>query len=192
MQNQSLFYPKNESKLRPLFWKGRICNLFYIFVLALQAKTTITRMDSNLHEISLRDLSKYFPGTVTDTLSDDFFIAEVRHDAILDILNYPCRLNGYLAIFCLEGELKAEINLKTYDITGRLLHSFQCPSDYDIIASNGRYVAFLNGADLKFYNASGKLRYEGTLVSAPRSMSFMGNRSLFLNTGDVLQKITLK
>ena len=82
--------------------------------------------------------------------------------------------------------------LKTYDITGRLLHSFQCPSDYDIIASNGRYVAFLNGADLRFYNASGRLRYEGTLVSAPRSMSFMGNRSLFLNTGDVLQKITLK
>lgn len=116
MQNQSLFYPKNESKLRQLFRKGRICNLFYIFVLALQAKTTITRMDSNLHEISLRDLSKYFPGTVTDTLSDDFFIAEVRHDAILDILNYPCRLNGYLAIFCLEGELKAEINLKAYDI----------------------------------------------------------------------------
>ena len=82
--------------------------------------------------------------------------------------------------------------LKTYDITGRLLHSFRCPFDYDIIASNGRYVAFLNGADLRFYNASGRLRYEGTLVSAPRSMSFMGNRSLFLNTGDVLQKITLK
>jgi hypothetical protein len=61
-----------------------------------------------------------------------------------------------------------------------------------MIASNGRYVAFLKGADLSFYNASGKLRYEGTLVSAPRSMSFMGNRSLFLNTGDILQKITLK
>ena len=73
-------------------------------------------MDSNLHEIDLHDLPKYFPGTITDTLSDDFFIAEIRHPEILDILNYPCRLNGYLAIFCLEGELKAEINLKTYDI----------------------------------------------------------------------------
>ena len=68
----------------------------------------------------------------------------------------------------------------------------RCVEDYDMIASNGRYVAFLKGADLWFYNASGKLRYEGTLVSAPSSMSFMGNRSLFLNTGDVLQKITLK
>ncbi|MBR5340166.1 MAG: hypothetical protein IK150_08810 [Lachnospiraceae bacterium] len=82
--------------------------------------------------------------------------------------------------------------LTTYDNTGRLLHSFECPKDYDLVASNGRYVAFLTGADLRFYNASGKLRYEGTLVSAPRSMSFMGTKSLFLNTGDVLEKITLK
>ena len=82
--------------------------------------------------------------------------------------------------------------LTTYDNTGREIHAFECPSEFDLIASNGRYVAFLSGADLSFYNASGRLRYEGTLVSAPRSMSFMGNRSLFLNTGDVLQKITLK
>lgn len=82
--------------------------------------------------------------------------------------------------------------LSVYDSLGREIHSFECPEEYDMIASNGRYVAFLKGADLSFYNASGKLRYEGTLVSAPRSISFMGNRSLFLNTGDVLQKITLK
>ena len=89
-------------------------------------------------------------------------------------------------------EKEGKSHLSAYDNTGRLLHSFECPDKYDLIASNGRYVAFLSGADLRFYNASGKLRYEGTLVSAPQSMSFIGNRSLFLNTGDVLQKITLK
>ena len=73
-------------------------------------------MDSNLLEISLHDLQKFFPGKSTDTLSDDFFIAESRHNNGLEILKYPCRLDGYMAIFCLEGELKAEINLKTYDI----------------------------------------------------------------------------
>ncbi len=73
-------------------------------------------MDKHLHEISLNDLQKIFPCTVTDTLSDDFFIAEIRQHEVLDILKYPCRLDGYMAVFCLEGELKAEINLKTYDI----------------------------------------------------------------------------
>ena len=73
-------------------------------------------MDNHPHEISLNDLQKLFPGTVTDTLSDDFFIAEIYQHEVLDILKYPCRLDGYMAVFCLEGELKAEIDLKTYDI----------------------------------------------------------------------------
>ena len=73
-------------------------------------------MESHLHEISLHDLQKFFPDTGTDTLTDDFFIAEIRRGDVLDILKYPCRLDGYMAVFCLEGELKAEINLKTYDI----------------------------------------------------------------------------
>ena len=94
----------------------------------------------------------------------------------------------------LKGMDPAEVDLETALKLLQLPRTLGVhPKDgAEIIASNGRYVAFLSGADLRFYNASGKLRYEGTLVSAPRSMSFMGNRSLFLNPVDVLQKITLK
>ena len=73
-------------------------------------------MDNKLHVISLKDLRKYFPAHIGDELSDDFFIADVHYRDFLDILKYPCRLDGFMAIFCLSGELKAEINLKTYDI----------------------------------------------------------------------------
>ena len=73
-------------------------------------------MDKNLHVISLRDLRRFFPMSVSDNLSDDFFLAEVRYGDMPQILNYPCRLDGYMAIFCLEGELQAEINLKSYTI----------------------------------------------------------------------------
>ena len=73
-------------------------------------------MDNTFHTISLQDLHRFFPKSSSDTLSGDFLIAEIRYDNILDILEYPCRFEGYMAIFCLEGHLKAEINLKTYDI----------------------------------------------------------------------------
>lgn len=73
--------------------------------------------NNTLHEISIRELRKYFPVTISDDLSDDFFISEVKYHEGLDILREPCRFNGYMAIFCLEGELTAEINLSRYEIT---------------------------------------------------------------------------
>lgn len=78
-------------------------------------------MNDKLHEISLLDLQKHFSKSGTDSLSGGFFIAEInsrdiRDDAVLESLKYPCRLDGYMALFCLEGSLKIELNLKTYDI----------------------------------------------------------------------------
>ena len=73
-------------------------------------------MENILHEIKFRDLKKYFPSLPGDNLSDDFLITELKDGNHPSILLNPCRIDGYLIIFCLEGNLKAEINLKTYDI----------------------------------------------------------------------------
>ena len=77
------------------------------------------RMEKQLLEISLKDLRRVLPTMTGDDLSDDFLIAEARYSdvqGILNILQHPCRLDGYMGIFCLEGNLEVEINLKTYHI----------------------------------------------------------------------------
>ncbi len=76
-------------------------------------------MDDHLLEISLQDLRKMLPSRTGDDLSDDFLIAEARYSEVrsmLDILQHPCRLNGYMGLFCIKGKLEVEINLKTYHI----------------------------------------------------------------------------
>lgn len=79
-----------------------------------------------------------------------------------------------------------------YEADGRLKNAFPAPENYTSLAVNTDFVLFRDGADIRFYNASGKLRYTGTLTEDPVSVCFIGNRSLFINTGKVLRKITLK
>ena len=73
-------------------------------------------MDIKVHQIGPRDLQRYFPATISDDLSDDFFISDIRHIDPLQLLREPCRFDGYLGLFCMEGRLGVEINLKTYEI----------------------------------------------------------------------------
>ncbi len=68
-------------------------------------------------ELSIRELKSIFPSTmVSDTLSDDLFIADMHYSEDMDIMQYPCRFNGYLAYFCREGQFDIEINLKKFTV----------------------------------------------------------------------------
>lgn len=76
-------------------------------------------MDNQLMEISIGDLRKVLPSKTGDDLSDDFLIAEARYsdvENVLSILEHPCRLNGFMGLFCLKGKLEVEINLNSYEI----------------------------------------------------------------------------
>jgi len=70
-------------------------------------------------EISIGDLRKVLPSKTGDDLSDDFLIAEARYsdvENVLSILEHPCRLKGFMGLFCLKGKLEVEINLNSYEI----------------------------------------------------------------------------
>ena len=69
------------------------------------------------NEIDISELQKAFPENKDGSLSEDLFISEVTRSEMLDKLKYPCRFNGYMAIFCLKGSFSVEINLKTYEIS---------------------------------------------------------------------------
>ena len=68
-------------------------------------------------ELTIRELKHQFPVShVTDELSDDIFIAELRYASEMDIIKHPCRFDGYLAFFCYEGHFDIEVNLRTFQV----------------------------------------------------------------------------
>lgn len=79
-----------------------------------------------------------------------------------------------------------------YDMTGEYSTSFEVPREYGSFAVNDEQIAFMNGRDLTVYNLSGRKRYEGTLIDTPLSFAYSGKRSLLLNTGSLIEEITLK
>ncbi len=69
-----------------------------------------------LLNIGLNQVRSMFSDEIGSCLGDDFFVLDIRYDDKLDFLKYPCRYDGYTAIFCLSGRLTVEINLKSYDL----------------------------------------------------------------------------
>ena len=113
------------------------------------------QMEKKTYEISIRDLRKFFPDNSGEDLPDDFFIAVVRYAdsaKIFQIISHPCRLDGFMAIFCIKGRLEVEINLKKYSI-----------SDNSVIINIPGNIARVEKAD---YNPSEDLN--AVIVAASR------------------------
>lgn len=71
----------------------------------------------NYREVDIKKLRKHFPSaTVCDDLSDDLFIAELCYESDMDLIEYPCRFNGYIAFFCYQGHFDIELNLRTFQV----------------------------------------------------------------------------
>lgn len=68
-------------------------------------------------KMSIGKFKSLFPIDFDAQLGDDFFIADVRYDKVLEGLTYPFRFDGFLAIFCMKGELSVDINLNTYNMS---------------------------------------------------------------------------
>ena len=63
-----------------------------------------------------------FPTDRVDSLSDDLILShltakELLSDDRMQFLKKPFRFNGYLAYFCLGGEINLEINLRTFSVS---------------------------------------------------------------------------
>ena len=76
-------------------------------------------MENNLPlKINIGKLKSLFPIDADSQMGDDFFIADLRYDQSLNGLTHPFRFDGFLAIFCIDGDLKVDINLDSYRMSG--------------------------------------------------------------------------
>ncbi|MGN0088868.1 MAG: helix-turn-helix domain-containing protein [Candidatus Limimorpha sp.] len=49
-------------------------------------------------------------------IGDDLILAQQNNDIDLELLKYPCRIEGFISVYCRRGHFKCSINLKDYDI----------------------------------------------------------------------------
>lgn len=64
----------------------------------------------------IKRLRSFLPYDYGVQLGDDFLVADITHTGNMKFLKYPCRFDGYLALFCIKGHLSLDINLNSYEV----------------------------------------------------------------------------
>lgn len=73
-------------------------------------------MSENMHVLGFNDVRKHFHINDCAELADDFFIKTMEVDSGMPFFKYPCRFDGFVAVFCLRGRLMVDLNLKSFEL----------------------------------------------------------------------------
>jgi len=82
--------------------------------------------------------------------------------------------------------------LTQYSEEGEKRYAFLVPASYDLLISNENFTFFFDEKDIYVYNNTGRLRYKGTLVTAPVSVSSVSGTTIVMNNGSKISKLTFK
>ena len=69
-----------------------------------------------MHVLGFNDVRKHFHISDSAELADDFFIKTMSVDKNMSFFKYPCRFDGFVAVFCLRGHLMVDLNLKSFEL----------------------------------------------------------------------------
>ena len=86
-------------------------------------------MDTSLKTIGIRQIRSILTGREDSGLGDDIFICNLssnavnsdQQKAVLDLLQYPIRIDGYTVVFCVSGHVTVDINLHSFDVSPNTL-----------------------------------------------------------------------
>ena len=73
-------------------------------------------MADTLQTINIRKFKNLFPNYLETEIGDDFFTADFDLGPSEKLVEFPCRVDGYVAIYCFSGELDVDLNLKQFHI----------------------------------------------------------------------------
>lgn len=77
--------------------------------------------EQSLYTVSLQQLRKLFSISDTVGIGDDICVIDLKYDKCLDFLRHPCRFDGYLAFFCISGNIRLLVNLREFEIRKNFL-----------------------------------------------------------------------
>ncbi|MCF0172816.1 MAG: AraC family transcriptional regulator [Bacteroidales bacterium] len=95
-----------------------------------------------LQTIDLAKVKKMFPDMSEIEMGNDFFLADVSLCQYDNELAEPFRVNAYMAIICIEGEMDVEINLRAIHIERRMAFIYIPGNILQIrnVSKDGRYI----------------------------------------------------
>ncbi len=73
------------------------------------------------YKLNISELRAHIPMTQQIGIGDDFCLFNIRSVEELRALEYPCRFEGLMVIYCGRGHVKLSVNLTEYDMTARNL-----------------------------------------------------------------------
>ena len=86
-------------------------------------------MDDSLKTIGIHQIKAILSGFADAGMGEDILICDLssaavqaeNQKAVLDLLRYPLRLDGYTAIFCVSGHISVDINLHSFEVSPNTL-----------------------------------------------------------------------
>ncbi len=70
------------------------------------------------YKLSISELKSHIPMTQQVSVGDDFCMFNIKSTEHLRALEYPCRFEGLMIIYCGEGHVKLTVNLNESDLYG--------------------------------------------------------------------------
>ncbi len=77
--------------------------------------------NSTTYNLNISKLKSCIPMTQQVGVGDDFCMFHVKSMSQLHALEYPCRFEGLMVIYCGKGHVKLSVNLTEYDLVDRNL-----------------------------------------------------------------------
>lgn len=71
--------------------------------------------ETGFYNISLAQFRSLFPTSECISMSDDFFVMDVRFHDQNSPLMHPCRFDGFMMIYCVSGHVRMSINLNEFE-----------------------------------------------------------------------------
>ncbi len=73
------------------------------------------------YKLNISELKSHIPLTQQVGVGDDFCMFNIKSIEQLRSLEYPCRFEGLMVIYCAKGHVKLSVNLTEYDMMDRNL-----------------------------------------------------------------------
>ncbi len=67
-------------------------------------------------EANIRTIKEKLPESSQIDMGEDFCLMDIRYDGKLEHIGYPCRLDGNVMLFCINGSIRLSVNLNEYEI----------------------------------------------------------------------------
>ena len=78
-------------------------------------------MAPQMQNIGLKQVSRLIPNYEGLRLGEDFFLVDVDSGQNLEFMNDPFRADAYFLVYCVNGGLDIEVNLKSYSLSSDML-----------------------------------------------------------------------